>query len=305
MAKPVVNPIGLTETVLGTDNIGDSAKAIAKKAQAVGQALSRYPHVRSGQGITDRRGQIMTWRLPNGDGIQMYINPENFIIRESKLITSTRTKGGFVIQYWGDNLTELTLTGTTGSSGVKGINVLRDIYRSENKGFDLVAAQQLNDVQNIQRNVNLGDNLNDAFTDASKAIQKRNFLLRPSLASLASNVLLFYQGDQWRGYFTAFSVTESVGKLGLFDYSLTFMAYEKRGSRKNFMPWHKEPMADDLAGSMINAIGNKVRGAFGLGQQAPQQYHPSTAPRTFGGNSLSTGLGYADDPFTEHDTIWE
>ncbi len=104
----------------------------ARLFQNIGQSLERYPHVRSGIGITDREGQIMSWRLPNGSSVKMYINPENFVIRESKQITNTRTKGGFVIQYWGENLTELTLSGTTGSSGVRGINVLRDIYRSEN-----------------------------------------------------------------------------------------------------------------------------------------------------------------------------
>jgi len=276
----------------------------SKIAQSAGQALARYPHVRSGIGITDRQGQIMTWRLSNGDVIQMYINPENFVIRESKQITSTRTKGGFVIQYWGENLSELTLSGTTGSSGVKGINVLRGIYRSENKGFDLVAAQQLNDVQNIQQSVSLGSNLSDAFADMSTEVQKRNFLLRPSLASLASNILLFYQGDQWRGYFTAFSVTESVSKLGLFDYTLAFMAYEKRGTRKNFLAHHKEPTADDFVSSLINMAGNALRGLANLGKQGPQQYHPENAPLTFGSNPLASGLGYSDDPLTENRTIF-
>jgi hypothetical protein len=300
MTKPTVSPVGMIAS-----GAADVIESMGDRAQAIGQALDRCPHTRSGVGITDREGQIMTWRLPNGNAIQMYINPENFVVRESKLITSTRTKGGFVIQYWGDNLTELSLSGTTGSSGVKGINVLRDIYRSENKGFDLVAAQQLNDIQNIQNKIDSGGgDVSSALTDAGEEVQKRNFLLRPSLAALASNILLFYQGDQWRGYFTTFSVTESVGKLGLFEYSLTFMAYEKRGMRKNFMPWHREPLADDMAGNLINGVGNKIRGAFGLNQQPPQQFHPSTAPYTFGGNSLSAGLGYSNDPITEQKTIF-
>lgn len=303
MSKPNINPITVLKK--GTQVASDITESLGKRAQTAQQALSRWPHVRAGIGITDRQGQIMTWRLPNGDAVQMYINPENFIISESKQITSTRTKGGFVIQYWGENLSQLTLSGTTGSSGVKGINILRDIYRSENKGFDLVAAQQLNDVQNIQKQVSMNSsNLAKSLVDTSKIVSQRNFLLRPTLASLAASVLLFYQGDQWRGYFTAFSVTEGVAKLGLFDYSLTFMAYEKRGSRKNWAPWHKEPMADDPAGSLINNIGNKIRGAFGLNAQPPQQFHPESAPLTFGGNSLSAGLGFADDPITEHKTIF-
>lgn len=293
MTKPVVKP-------------EISVQNIAGRAVEAGRALSRYPHVRSGVGVTDRDGHIMTWRLPNGDAVQMYINPESLRVSESKQISSTRTKGGFVIQYWGENLTEISLQGTTGSSGVKGINVLRNIYKSENKGFDLVAAQQFQDVQNIKTASSDNNNIGDAFANTAAEIQKRNFLVRPSLASLATNVLLFYQGDQWKGYFTNFSFTESVGKLGLFDYSLTFMAYEKRGTRENFMPWHKEPLADDLAGGLINAIGNKVRGAFGLDSQGPQQFHPETAPFTFGGNSITSGLGYAVDPLVDDNGgIWE
>ena len=65
--------------------------------------LDDPPNTRFANGISNRDNQVMTWRLPNGSSVQMYINPENFSVAESKLITPTRTKGGFVVQYWGDN----------------------------------------------------------------------------------------------------------------------------------------------------------------------------------------------------------
>lgn len=277
--------------------------ATAGATQGFLQALERFPHVRSGIGVTDRNGQIMSWRLPNGSSVKMYINPENFVVRESKQISNVRTKGGFVIQYWGENLTELTLSGTTGSSGIKGINLLRDIYRSENRGFDLVTAQLLNDIRRVQGGIATTQNLNEALTEISNRIQERKFLLRPTLASLATSVLLFYQGVQYKGYFTEFTVTEGINKLGLFDYNLRFMSTETRGVRKNFMPWHKEPLADDPAGQLINGIGNLVRGAFGLGAENPEAFHPSTAPLTFGGNSLAAGLGFASEPLSENPNL--
>jgi hypothetical protein len=264
--------------------------------------LDDPPNTRFAQGISNRDSQVMTWRLPNGSSVQMYINPENFVVAESKLITPMRTKGGYVVQYWGDNLTKLTLSGTTGSSGVKGVQVLRDIYRAENKAFELVAATQAGDFQTLLEGVNINDAgiTGTLFNEAAKLTRERNFILRPSLASLALSILLFYQGVQYRGFFTEFTVTESVSKLGLFDYNLSFTVTEIRGKRDNFMAWHKEPLADDLGGQLIsgalNSVGNAIRGAVGLPQQAqnPTQFHPENAPLTFGGSAFAAALGIED-----------
>jgi len=276
------------------DGVSEFVSTAGEVTDAVGgalRALSPGPNFRLAQGITNRNRQIMTWRLPNGSSVQMYINPENFQVRESKQISSVRTKGGFVMQYWGDNLTQLTLSGTTGSSGIRGIQALRDIYRAENKAFELVAITQTRDlVDAIQNGFDL-NTAGDALRTVSEKLSERNFILRPSLASLALSVMLFYQGVQYRGFFTEFSMTESISKLGLFDYNMTFMVTETRGNRKNFMAWHKEPLADDLAGQLINGIGNALRSLVGLDQQAPQQFHPENAPFTFGGSSLAADFG--------------
>lgn len=261
-------------------------------AADIGRILERTPNYRAGPEITNRDEQVMTWRLPNGSAVQMYINPENFVVRDSKQITETRTKGGFLIQYWGDNLTQLTLSGTTGSSGIRGINVLYDIYKSENRGFELIASQLVGDIETVKNSFNLSSSsLSSALEDTAVELQRRNFLLRPSLASLAVNVLLFYQGVQYKGFFRDFSVTEGVAKLGLFDYTISFTAVERRGQRKNFMAWHKEPTADDIPGQLINGIGNAIRGTFGLSDQPPESFHPSNAPYSFGESSLNASLG--------------
>lgn len=273
----------------------DNADALGK----LQQMLYDPPNVRLGHGITNRDQQIMTWRLPNGSAVQMYINPENFSVAESKQITETRTKGGFVVQYWGDNLTKLSLSGTTGSSGIKGIQVLRDVYRAENHAFELVAATQMEELIEVATEGGL-DTANIAGTmfNIAHENRKRNFILRPTLASLALSIMLFYQGVQYRGYFTEFSMTESVQKLGLFDYNMAFTVTEVRGSRKNFMPWHKEPLADSMGGQLvsgvINAVGNSLRSLAGLPQQSqnPEQFHPENAPLTFGnGTSIASSLG--------------
>lgn len=278
MAKPIIQV--------------DTGSSLLDGLAQVGAGLERTPHYRTAYDVNRRNEQVMTWRLPNGSAIQMYINPENFVIRESKQITETRTKGGFVIQYWGENLTKITLSGTTGSSGIRGINVLRDIYRSENRGFELIAAQLVNDIEQVRSDLTTTSlSLGKLLENASEEIQKRNFLLRPSLASMAVNILLFYQGVQYKGFFNDFTVTEGVSKLGLFDYNISFTAVETRGQRKNFLAWQKEPLADDVPGQIINGIGNAVRGFFGLSAQPPESFHPATAPYSFGESSLAPALG--------------
>ena len=256
-------------------------------AQNLNGLLSPQPFYRTLNGVSRRAEQVMTWQLPSGQAIQMYLNPQNFVVSDSKQIAETRTKGGFVIQYWGENLSQLSISGTTGSSGVKGINVLRDIYRSENRAFDLIAKQQLQDIDYVRTSVEAPGTLAGQLKDASKRIRERNFLLRPSLASLAASVVLFYQGIQYRGFFKDFSVTEGVQDLGLFNYQMSFVATDVRGQRKNFMPWHKEPLADDAAGQLINGIGNSLRKTVGLNPQPPEAFYPANAPYTFGGTSIS------------------
>lgn len=268
----------------------------------VGQALnamSDMPNTRLAIGVTNRDKEVMTWMLPNGTTVQMYINPESFVVAESKQIQQTRTKGGFVIQMFGDNLTRLTLTGTTGSAGVKGINILRDIYHSENRSFDVIAASQTNQLlQALQSNS--PSNTNSAAQTVSyisDQLRNKNFILRPSLASLALGITLYFQGIQYRGYFSSLTVNEDVNRLGLFVYNIEFFATEIIGKRSNFMAWHREPMADDVSGQLINSLvssaGNSIRGLFGLSptQNTPSQYHPGSSPLSFGGNDVSADLG--------------
>lgn len=284
----------------GTDfqNFQHDAQQFLDAGEDLLNIVNDPPNVRFGAGISNRDKQVMTWRLPGGNTVQMYINPENFVTSDRKSIVPTRTKGGFVVQYWGEELTKLSLRGTTGSSGIKGIQVLRDIYRAENNAFELVAATQTSEF--LQRASESGlntANLAQTFATLSDELRQSNFLLRPSLASLALSVNLFYQGIQYKGFFTEFTVTESVEALGMFDYDLEFTATEMRGSRENFMPWHKEPLGDDLAGQLIsgtlNYVGNAIRSFTGQPSQAqtPTQFHPENAPLTFGGNSLASTIG--------------
>lgn len=203
--------------------------------------------------ITTRN--IMHWLVPEGPIVQMYINPQNVTYQYRKAISPQRTKGGFVIQYWGEEITTLRLTGTTGSSGIEGINVLEAIYRNEQIVLDpyalfLAAANDASTPASIGGAIGaalggtggasiggtLGGLLGGSSTGANVATQPR-----PTLASLAFTVELYWSGEVYHGYFTDFTVTESAQDLGMFNYDLTFMVTQKRGFRANFLPHHRSP----------------------------------------------------------------
>lgn len=251
------------------------------------------PNFRAGAGITNRGNEIMSFRLPSGFIVDMYINPQSLEITDKKVIVPVRTKGGYAIQYWGEDLTEITISGHTGSSGIEGINVLRNIYRSENTSFDLVAASQQAELNSILNQITdlQSAEISKTVSDYNTALQKRNYLLRPSLGSLATSVIMFYQGVQYKGYFTSMTVTEDTNEIGLIKYKMTFMATNRAGQRRNYLAWHKSPVANDTAGQLLNSAGNAIRGALGLGAQAAIQFTPQNAPYTFGSYQDLVTLG--------------
>jgi len=252
---------------------------------------------------------LVRWFVPETGIIDMYINPQQLIEKDKKGISSTRTKGGFVNQYWGEELTTLSISGTTGSSGVEGINVLRDIYRSEQVAFDpyaLAIAAQL-DAQN-QRSTFLGDSQRsvlDAFgTGIGQGFldQVNNALLtgtnpsrpRPTLASLAFTVEMYWSGWTYRGYFADFSVTENAEKIGLFDYSMTFMVTQKRGYRSNFFGWHRSPTSGPSNSDPVVGVPHSFSG---LTNTLPTVSGTLPAQRGISLNeSLQTSNGYVGDP---------
>jgi hypothetical protein len=223
----------------------------------------------------------------NGDPLwarrQLYINPQSLNIRDSKLIKSDLTKGGYVTQYWGEALTKLEVGGTTGSSGIEGINVLRDIYRHEQIQYrEVLRKRQERLAEEAKRAaaeaealleertgvggtlLNIGDTLtggalSDTINGVSNAVDiiaapflgdgtaanYTQFKSVPSLAAFATNVDMYYQGEFFRGYFENFSVTENGSEPGHFTYQFTYAVTRRTGRRENFMPWHREPLTYD------------------------------------------------------------
>lgn len=214
--------------------------------------------------------------------IPVYINPNSIRIQDSKLIESSPTKGGYMTQYWGEALSILEISGTTGSGGIEAIHILRDVYRHEQIQFHkllleraaLLSASATEEITNTSTsNVQSGivsaidellnggfrsisdgikstiESISDAFNSASTSSVKVE--LFPTIAAFAVSIDLYFQGEKFRGYFKNFNVDENAESPGLFDYSFTFEVIKRSGRRKNFMPWHRTPY--DFSGNPITA----------------------------------------------------
>lgn len=196
--------------------------------------------------VSERK--LIRWLIPDGPIVEMYINPQNISYNGSKSISTVRTKGGYNFQYWGPELVKLSISGTTGTSGIEGINVLEDIYNAEQLAFDpyaLYLAKKVDQetfsdgIFGSNSALSAGDQFISFLENGSQAAlptQVDNF---PSLAALAFGIEMYYSGKVYHGFFTAFTVREDVNNLGMFDYTMEFTATQVRGFRQNFLAWHR------------------------------------------------------------------
>jgi hypothetical protein len=205
---------------------------------------------------------IITWFVPQFGTVRMFINPQNITYNHKKLITKERTKGGYTLQYWGEELSTLNISGTTGSSGIEGINMLYEIYRAEQYAFDAVGLTLAGNNASADLSSNLAQSATNAIgslfgstgstgatlgggliggilgmDNPNNNLSARNI---PSLASLAFAVEMYYNGWVYRGFFDSMTVTERADNF-LIDYQMVFTVTQRRGYRTNYFPWSNNP----------------------------------------------------------------
>lgn len=231
---------------------------------------------------------IITWFVPQFGTVRMYVNPSNISYANKKLINKDRTKGGYTLQYWGEELTTINISGTTGSAGIEGINALYEIYRAEQYAFDAVgltlaannaSADLANNLINGVGGA-LGNSVNQLFGGSPNSptaaaggagilggilgldSPNNNLSVQniPSLAQLAFTVEMYYGGWVYRGFFDSMTINERADNF-LMEYQMVFMATQRRGYRVNYFPWTRSA------------------------KDGPSNY---TSPQSFSGNS-STG----------------
>jgi hypothetical protein len=227
---------------------------------------------------------IITWFVPEFGVVRMYVNPSSIQYNHKKLISKDRTKGGYTLQYWGEELDVINISGTTGSSGVEGINVLYEIYRAEQYAFDgvgltLAANNAAADVaNNLVNGIGgaLGKGVSSLFGGTNSAaaaaggagflggilgLDSPNNTLSakniPSLAQLAFTVEMYYNGWVYRGYFENMTVNESADNF-LMQYQMTFVATQRRGYRVNRFGWERSATDGPSQYTSPNAFSGHV-----------------------------------------------
>ena len=254
------------------------------------------------------------------DKRQLYINPQSFVINDRKIINNQLTKGGYVVQYWGEELSTIAMTGSTGSSGIEGINVLKDIYRHEQIQFKKVLEDRQRQIalataeaQAKARAQVYGANAGGFFAGAADALfggaytslvggvsnsidilfgtelgdnygkERASFQSTPTLASFATNIELYFQGEFFRGYFTSVSVTEQASEPGHFNYNLNYTVTRRMGKRTNFMPWHRNPLSND-GETLMSQKTTESKGSF----PGVNRLTFPTSEETWNGNASET-----------------
>lgn len=176
------------------------------------------------KGIKAPKRNLILWQVPhlgNDRYIEMYVNPQGIAFTNRKTISSKRTKGGFIMQYWGEELEAVNINGITGDGGIEALNALFDVYRSEQLAFIEIADKAAS----------------GGVAGADSNLMKR----RQPLAPLAASVVMWYMGQGRRGYFMDMQYDENTNLNGTLSYRMTFSVVETVGIRKNFMPWHRKP----------------------------------------------------------------
>lgn len=205
--------------------------------------------------------------------VPFYISPQSFDIQDNKIISETLTKGGYAVQYWGEQLGEIQASGTTGSGGIEAINILRAVYRNEIIQFNKILLERAKVLDQTAREAlqdsstaGIGSGIvaildeitQDGFsgiidgtksvieeiTQAAKGISDSNpnsVQLIPTIGAFATSMILYFQGEKFTGYFKNFKSSENADSAGLFNYQFTFTIIKRSGTRTNFMPWHRKP----------------------------------------------------------------
>jgi len=132
----------------------------------------------------------------------MHINPQSFSETHTKKVERIQTRGGFVEQHWGDDLTEISADGSTGAF----MNIytgLSSVMRHKTIAWD-----RYRDLHDLYRN-------NGSVYDPYGNIV------------LQGNVMLMYDRGTYIGYFRSIDIEESDDQPFAFKVSWNFKVEEE------------------------------------------------------------------------------
>jgi hypothetical protein len=132
----------------------------------------------------------------------MHVNPQNYSEQHNKKIERIQTRGGWVEQHWGDDLTEITCDGSTGA--------FMNIYT----GLSSLLRQRT-----IQW---------DRYRDLFDLYRNNGSLYDPyGNIVLQGTIMLMYDRGTYNGYFKTFEVEETDDSPFAFKLSFSFKVQEE------------------------------------------------------------------------------
>jgi len=148
--------------------------------------------------------------------LTMLVNPSNLDIAYSPLITETRTLGGFVHEFWGEQLTSLTASGKTAM-------FLDENGLTNKNSRSTESFQYFMSLLNIYKNNGKGYfSANDKSTQA---------IYNPTKIASLGIISMFFDKKQYDGYFESFTYTEDASMPFNLEYSFTFKALKIFGQQ--------------------------------------------------------------------------
>lgn len=149
--------------------------------------------------------------------LRMLVNPANLDFTYTPLINETRTLGGFIQEFWGEQLTTLSASGKTAMfiSSEKGLTN-KDSRTTE-------AYQYFMSLLNIYKNNGKG-----YFTKFEDSASRAN----STKISSFGNIIMNYDNKQYDGYFESFNYTEDALLPFNLEYSFNFKIIKIFGQKE-------------------------------------------------------------------------
>jgi len=148
--------------------------------------------------------QAIIWRIEGTreviPDLTMMINPQNLETAMQQIVTETRTLGGFIQEFWGEQLTTLSASGRTA------------MFYSDS-GLTVNDAKDSEAYQNFIRLVNIYKNNGKVYADSS---------ITSTRITSVGTVIMTYSEKQYEGFFESFDLKELPDKPYTLDYDFSF-----------------------------------------------------------------------------------
>lgn len=215
---------------------------------AVREAVSREPSLTGAA----QPYMPMTVAVPREDETRleftMLVNPENINVGRVHAVNLAYTRNGYVDQVWGPNQAVLIGTGKTAVFMVPSAGVT-NFYKKQSFAF-------LNFMALVSAYRNNGYVLFDPTQDNTTAK-----LMETRVAHVVSGLELTYDGNEWMGHFSNFTIDESESSPFMFNYNFEFVAstssFDYNEVRGHFVPMRKSRLSNSpLMADMRENIKN-------------------------------------------------